>query len=41
VGSQIDTSVIYVTHRPDDVPNIITHVMRLDRGRIVDKASIG
>jgi molybdate transport system ATP-binding protein len=41
VGGQIDTSVIYVTHRPDDVPDIITHVMRLDRGRIIDKASIG
>jgi molybdate transport system ATP-binding protein len=31
VGSHLDTSVIYVTHNPAELPGIITHVLRLDR----------
>ena len=41
IGSHLDSSVIYVTHRSDELPNVITHVMRLNRGRIVNTARIG
>ncbi|MBI5301531.1 MAG: ATP-binding cassette domain-containing protein [Chloroflexi bacterium] len=30
-----DTSMIYVTHRADELPQSITHVLRLDQGQVV------
>lgn len=30
-----DTSMIYVTHRADELPHNITHVLRLEQGRVV------
>jgi molybdate transport system ATP-binding protein len=38
IGSRLDTSVIYVTHNPDELPRIISHVLRLDQGKIVQGA---
>jgi molybdate transport system ATP-binding protein len=38
VGRQLDTSVVYVTHNPDELPRIITHVLRLERGRIAARS---
>ena len=40
IGNHLDASVIYVTHRAHELPKIMTHVLRLDRGRIVGKARI-
>jgi len=37
VGGGLDTSVIYVTHNPNGLPRIITHVLRLDRGKVIEK----
>jgi molybdate transport system ATP-binding protein len=37
VGSHMDTSVIYVTHNVDELPQIITRVLRLDRGKVVER----
>ncbi len=34
VASHSRTSVIYVTHDADELPSIITHLLRLDRGRV-------
>ena len=31
-----DTSLIYVTHRADELPKSITHILRLDQGQIVE-----
>ena len=31
-----DTSLIYVTHRADELPKSITHVLRLDQGQVVE-----
>jgi molybdate transport system ATP-binding protein len=38
VGSRPDTSMIYVTHRADELPHSITHVLRLNEGRVVGQA---
>jgi molybdate transport system ATP-binding protein len=35
IGHRPSTSVIYVTHEADELPSIITHLLRLDRGRVV------
>jgi molybdate transport system ATP-binding protein len=37
IGNHLNTSVIYVTHRLDALPSIITHVLRLDKGRVRSK----
>jgi molybdate transport system ATP-binding protein len=37
IGEQLDTSIIYVTHDTDDLPQVITHVLRLDAGRIAER----
>ena len=34
VGSQLTTSVIYVPHDPDELPEVITHTLRLDGGKV-------
>ena len=34
VGSQLDTSVIFVTHNRAELPRIITHAIYLDQGRV-------
>lgn len=36
VGRELDASVIYVTHNPDELPRITTHVLWLAQGRVVD-----
>jgi molybdate transport system ATP-binding protein len=40
VGSRPNTSMIYVTHRADELPPSITHVLRLNEGRVVSQAPI-
>ena len=37
IGSRPNTSMIYVTHRADELPSSITHVLRLSEGRVVSK----
>jgi molybdate transport system ATP-binding protein len=39
VGSYADTSVIYVTHNPSELPRIITHVLRLERGVVAERTA--
>ena len=39
-GCVLDTSVIYVTHNPLALPAIISHVLKLDRGRITDQGRV-
>lgn len=34
-------SMIYVTHRADELPQTITHVLRLEAGRVVEKGRLG
>ena len=36
-GVQPNTSMIYVTHRADELPQNITHVLRLSEGHVVDQ----
>jgi len=31
-----DTTLLYVSHRAEELPSTITHILRLDRGRIVE-----
>jgi molybdate transport system ATP-binding protein len=38
VGCRPRTSMIYVTHRADELPHSITHVLRLNEGRVVSQA---
>ena len=35
IGSSTNTSVLYVTHNADELPLIVNHVLRLDKGRVV------
>jgi molybdate transport system ATP-binding protein len=37
IGSELDTTIIYVTHHRDALPRVITHVLRLDKGRVVSR----
>ena len=37
IGDHLNTSLIYVTHHRDALPRIITHVLRLDEGRVVGR----
>ena len=41
IGSHLNTSMIYVTHRAAELPETITHVMRLSEGRVVSSGRIG
>ena len=36
IGSRPNTSMIYVTHRADELPQSITHVLRLNKGRVIE-----
>jgi molybdate transport system ATP-binding protein len=36
VGRRMDTGIIYVTHDIDELPGIITHVLRLEDGKAVE-----
>ena len=38
VGGQPNTSMIYVTHRADELPQTITHVLRLNEGQVIEQA---
>jgi molybdate transport system ATP-binding protein len=37
IGNHLNTSGIYVTHHLDALPSIITHVLRLEEGRVKSK----
>ena len=39
VGGQSGTSMIYVTHRTDELPQTITHVLRLNDGLVVEQGT--
>jgi len=41
VGQRPNTSMIYVTHRADELPHGITHMLRLNEGQVVNQAPIG
>ena len=41
IGEHMETSVVYVTHEMGALPRIITHVLRLEAGRIGECARIG
>ena len=34
-GNHLGTTIIYVTHNPSELPLVITHVLRLEQGRII------
>ncbi|MCG6972918.1 MAG: ATP-binding cassette domain-containing protein [Desulfobacterales bacterium] len=36
VGRRMDTGIIYVTHDIDELPDIITHLLRLEDGKVVE-----
>jgi molybdate transport system ATP-binding protein len=38
VGRQQETSVVYVTHNPHELPSIITHFLELELGRVTASA---
>jgi molybdate transport system ATP-binding protein len=38
VGGRLNTSMIYVTHRADELPKSITHILRLDEGRVIGQS---
>lgn len=40
IGNETDTTAIYVTHHGDALPSVITHVLRLDRGRIASRVKV-
>jgi molybdate transport system ATP-binding protein len=40
VGSRLNTSMIYVTHRTDELPHGVTHVLKLNEGRVEGLAPI-
>ena len=40
IGDRLDASLIYVTHDPKALPKTITHVMRLDEGRVIGQARV-
>jgi molybdate transport system ATP-binding protein len=40
VSGRLNASLIYVTHRADEMPNNITHVLRLSEGRVVSQMRI-
>jgi molybdate transport system ATP-binding protein len=40
VDSVGNTSMIYVTHEADEMPKTITHVIRLDTGRVISKGAL-
>jgi molybdate transport system ATP-binding protein len=37
-GSRLNTSMIYVTHRADELPKSITHILRLNEGRVIGQS---
>jgi ABC-type molybdenum transport system ATPase subunit/photorepair protein PhrA len=39
LGRQTPVSLIYVTHHFDEMPNVITHVLKLDRGQIQESGT--
>ena len=40
-GCQPRASMIYVTHRADELPRNITHVLRLDQGQVIEQTTLG
>jgi molybdate transport system ATP-binding protein len=39
-GRSLDASVIYVTHDPRALPSIVSHVLKLDRGRVAARGRV-
>jgi molybdate transport system ATP-binding protein len=39
IGKQLDTSIIYVTHDTDQLPQVITRIMRLNGGRVAESST--
>jgi molybdate transport system ATP-binding protein len=37
IGDHLNTSIIYVTHEANELPESITHVLRLNNGRVAGK----
>jgi molybdate transport system ATP-binding protein len=35
ISSHLDTTLIYVTHNPNDLPRAITHLLRLKQGTVL------
>ncbi|MBN1934533.1 MAG: ATP-binding cassette domain-containing protein [Anaerolineae bacterium] len=35
IGKQTDTTIIYVTHEMQEIPAVIEHTLRLDRGHVI------
>jgi molybdate transport system ATP-binding protein len=40
IGEHVASSLIYVSHQRDALPRIITHVLRLEAGRIVSRERV-
>jgi molybdate transport system ATP-binding protein len=38
LGRELALSIIYVTHEPREIPRCITHVLRLERGRVKSRS---
>jgi molybdate transport system ATP-binding protein len=41
ICNTLETSIIYVTHQDDALPGVITHVLRLDEGKVVGREQRG
>jgi ABC-type molybdenum transport system ATPase subunit/photorepair protein PhrA len=41
IGNPLEPSIIYVTHHRDALPRVITHVLRLDEGKVVGRQQVG
>jgi molybdate transport system ATP-binding protein len=37
IGYHLNTTIIYVTHEADELPDTITHVIKLDAGKVAGK----
>jgi len=40
VGRQLETSVVYVTHNPDELPELINRILELENGRVAAASSL-
>jgi molybdate transport system ATP-binding protein len=40
IGDHTGATIIYVTHQGDALPSIITHMLRLDRGRVAGRVEV-
>ncbi|MCC6486041.1 MAG: ATP-binding cassette domain-containing protein [Candidatus Hydrogenedentes bacterium] len=40
IGSQTDTTILFVTHHEDEIPPCITHALRLRKGRVLRRGAL-